>query len=346
MLQLPKTMTAIEIEQPGGPEVLRAVERAVPEPGPGEVLVRVEAAGVNRPDVMQRLGKYPPPRGASDIPGLEIAGTIVAAAPDARRWNVDDRICALVAGGGYAEYCVAPAVQCLPIPDGVDAIAAGAIPETFFTVWTNVFERGRLAPGEILLVHGGASGIGTTAIQLARTSGAIVFATAGSDDKCAACQSLGASVAINYRKQDFVDVVRAETSAAGVDMILDIVGADYFSRNIDCLAMNGRLVQIGLISGPKAEVNLTSVLQRRLTITGSTLRARSVAEKGALAREVETHVWPLLAGGRVAPVIDRVFPLIQAADAHRRLESGDHVGKIVLAVAGPSASPAPPHSLR
>jgi NADPH2:quinone reductase len=325
-------MKAIEIEHPGGPEVLRMVERPVPEPGPGELLIRVEAAGVNRPDVMQRLGKYPPPPGASDIPGLEIAGTIVSAGADARRWNVDDRICALVPGGGYAEYCVAPAVQCLPIPGGLDAVAAAAIPETFFTVWTNVFERGRLAAGERLLVHGGASGIGTTAIQLARAFGAIVFATAGSDDKCAACRALGAAIAINYRTQDFVEMVRTETSAAGVNVILDIVGGEYFARNIECLAMNGRLVQIGLMGGAKTELNLTAVLQRRLTITGSTLRARSVAEKGALAREVETHVWPLLAAGRVAPVIDRVFPLDQAAEAHRRLESGEHVGKIVLSV--------------
>ena len=332
MPQLPKTMTAIEIERPGGPEVLLAVERPVPEPGPGEVLVRVEAAGVNRPDLMQRLGKYPPPPGASDIPGLEIAGTIVSAADGAGRWRVGDRICALVSGGGYAEYCAAPAIQCLPIPESLNAIAAGAIPETFFTVWTNVFERGRLAAGERLLVHGGASGIGTTAIQLARAFDAIVFATAGSDDKCAACRSFGAAVAINYRTQDFVEVVRAETSAAGMDVILDIVGGSYFPRNIDCLAMHGRLVQIGLMGGPKTELNLRPVLDRRLTITGSTLRARSVAEKGALAREVETHVWPLLAAGRVAPVIDRVFPLIEAAEAHRRLESGEHVGKIVLAV--------------
>ena len=325
-------MTAIEIERPGGPEVLRAVERPVPEPGPGEVLVQVEAAGVNRPDLMQRLGKYPPPPGASDIPGLEIAGTIVSVAEGASRWHPGDRICALVSGGGYAEYCAAPAIQCLPIPEGLNAIAAAAIPETFFTVWTNVFERGRLAAGERLLVHGGASGIGTTAIQLARAFGAIVFATAGSDDKCEACRSLGAAVAINYRTQDFAEVVRSETSAAGVDVILDIVGGDYFPRNIECLARHGRLVQIGLMGGPRAELNLRAVLDRRLTITGSTLRARSVAEKGALAREVETHVWPLLAAGRVAPVIDRVFPLTQAAEAHRRLESGEHVGKVVLAV--------------
>ena len=330
-------MTAIEIERPGGPEVLRAVERPVPDPAAGEVLVRVEAAGVNRPDVMQRLGKYPPPPGASDIPGLEIAGTIVSVASGVNRWHVGDRVCALVAGGGYAEYCAAPAVQCLPIPEGLDVIAAGAIPETFFTVWTNVFERGRLASGERLLVHGGASGIGTTAIQLGRASGAVVFATAGSDEKCAACRALGAAVAINYRTQDFVDVVRNETSAAGVDVILDIVAGEYFARNIDCLAMNGRLVQIGLMGGGKIELNLRPVLDRRLTITGSTLRARSVAEKGVLAGEVETNVWPLLAAGRVAPVIDMIFPLTQAADAHRRLESGDHVGKIVLSVACPES---------
>jgi len=332
MPELPKTMTAIEIERPGGPEVLRAVQRPVPDPAAGEVLVQVEAAGVNRPDVMQRLGKYPPPPGASEIPGLEIAGTIVSVASGVNRWRVGDRVCALVAGGGYADYCAAPAVQCLPIPDGLDVVAAGAIPETFFTVWTNVFERGRLAAGERLLVHGGASGIGTTAIQLARASGAIVFATAGSDEKCAACRTFGAAVAINYRTQDFADVVRQETSAAGVDVILDIIGGEYFARNIDCLARNGRLVQIGLMGGAKAELNLRPVLDRRLTITGSTLRARSVAEKGMLAREVETNVWPLLASGAVAPVIDMVFPLNRAADAHRRLESGDHVGKVVLSV--------------
>jgi NADPH:quinone reductase len=334
MPQPPAPMTAIGISRPGGPEVLQAVERPIPEPATGEVLVRVEAAGVNRPDVMQRLGKYPPPPGASDIPGLEIAGTIVAVAPDVSRWQAGDRICALVAGGGYAEYCAAPAVQCLPIPQGMEAVAAGAIPETFFTVWTNVFERGRLAAGERLLVHGGASGIGTTALQLARAFGAVVFATAGSDGKCDACRSLGAAVAINYRTQDFLDVVRAETSGAGVDVILDIVGGGYLARNLGCLATNGRLVQIGLMGGATAEINLRPVLDRRLTITGSTLRARSVAEKGALAREVETHVWPLLAAGRVAPIIDRVFPLRAAAEAHRRLESGEHVGKIVLAVAG------------
>jgi NADPH:quinone reductase len=334
MPQPPATMTAIGISRPGGPEVLQAVERPIPEPAAGEVLVRVEAAGVNRPDIMQRLGKYPPPPGASDIPGLEIAGTIVGVAPGVSRWQAGDRICALVAGGGYAEYCAAPAVQCLPIPQGMDALAAGGIPETFFTVWTNVFERGRLAAGERLLVHGGASGIGTTALQLGRAFGAVVFATAGSDEKCDACRSLGAAVAINYRTQDFLDVVRAETSGAGVDVILDIVGAGYLARNLGCLATNGRLVQIGLMGGATAEINLRPVLDRRLTITGSTLRARSVAEKGALAREVERHVWPLLAAGRVAPIIDRVFPLRAAAEAHRRLESGEHVGKIVLAVAG------------
>lgn len=325
-------MIAIEITAPGGPEVLRPVERPVPALAPGEVLIRVEAAGVNRPDVMQRLGKYPPPGGASDIPGLEVAGTIAAIAGDVTRWKLGDAVCALVAGGGYAEYCAAPAPQCLPIPDRMTPTAAAAIPETFFTVWTNLFQRGRLERGEHVLVHGGTSGIGTTAIQLARAFGAIVYATAGSRAKCDACLRLGATAAIDYRTEDFVEVVRGRTAGRGVDVILDIVGGEYLPRNLDALAMNGRLVQIGLIGGSRAQVNLTPILQRRLTITGSTLRARSVEEKGALAREVEAHVWPLLASGTVAPVIDRVFPLVAAADAHRAIEAGDHVGKIVLAV--------------
>ncbi len=323
-------MIAIEIVEPGGPDVLRAVERPVPAPGPADVLIRVEAAGVNRPDVMQRLGKYPPPPGASDIPGLEVAGTIAAVGPDVTRWREGDRVCALVSGGGYAEYCVAPAPQCLPIPARLDATSAAAVPETFFTVWTNLFERGGLRAGELALIHGGTSGIGTTAIQLARAFGASVYATAGSPDKCEACRRLGADVAIDYNAQDFVAVVRETTAGRGVDVILDIVGGDYLPRNIDALAMNGRLVQIGLIGGSRAQINLTPVLQRRLTITGSTLRARSVDEKGALAAEVERHVWPLLASGAVAPVIDRVFPLAQAADAHRAIEAGTHIGKVVL----------------
>ena len=323
-------MIAIEIAKPGGPEVLRVVERATPEPAAGEVLVRVEAAGVNRPDVMQRLGRYPPPPGASDIPGLEVAGTIVALGTGVSMLSAGDRVCALVSGGGYAQYCAAPAVQCLPIPAGLDAVSAAALPETFFTVWTNLFQRGGLCAGERALVHGGTSGIGTTAIQLARAFDAIVYATAGSDAKCDACRRLGAAVAINYRNEDFVEAVKRETGGAGVDVILDIVGGDYVARNIECLGMHGRLVQIGAQGGPRATINLVPILQRRLTLTGSTLRARTVEEKGALARDVERHVWPLLAARRVAPVIDRTYPLTQAADAHRRLESSQHIGKIVL----------------
>ncbi|MEP6915450.1 MAG: NAD(P)H-quinone oxidoreductase [Acidobacteriota bacterium] len=336
MLHVPSRMTAIEITSPGGPEVLRAVERPVPQPGPGEVLVRVEAAGVNRPDIMQRLGKYPPPPGASDIPGLEIAGTIVqvggesaTGAPGVSRWQPGDTVCALVAGGGYAEYCAVPAPQCLPIPDGMAMISAAAIPETFFTVWTNLFQRGALRAGERVLVHGGTSGIGTTAIQLAHAAGAMVLATAGSDHKCEACRRLGAAVAINYRTADFVEVVRRE-APGGVDVILDIVGGDYFARNLECLALNGRLVQVGVIGGSRGQIDLAAVLRKRLTVTGSTLRVRSVAEKGAIAGELEEHVWPMVADGRVAPVIDRTFPLTDAAGAHRRLESGDQVGKVVL----------------
>jgi len=330
MIQLPAAMTVVEIAQPGGPEVLRVAQRPLPQPGRGEVLVRVEAAGVNRPDVMQRMGTYPPPPGASDIPGLEIAGAIVARGAGEGALQIGDRVCALVAGGGYAEYCVAPAVQCLRVPDALDAVNAAAVPETFFTVWTNLFQRGGLRAGECVLVHGGTSGIGTTAIQLARAFDATVFATAGSNEKCDACRTLGASVAINDRNEDFVEVVRRETAGAGVNVILDIIGGDYVARNIDCLAMNGRLIQIGAQAGPRVSINLTPILQRRLTLTGSTLRARTVDEKGALARDVERHVWPLLASRRVAPVIDRTYPLAQAADAHRRLESSEHIGKIVL----------------
>jgi putative PIG3 family NAD(P)H quinone oxidoreductase len=303
----------------------------MPVPGPGEVLVRVEAAGVNRPDIFQRLGKYPPPPGASDIPGLEVAGTVVSLGADVTRWQPGDRICALVSGGGYAEYCAVPAPQCLPIPRGLGSIEAAALPETFFTVWTNLFQRGRLVDGERVLIHGGTSGIGTTAIQLARAFGAEVFATAGSDAKCAACERLGAT-AINYRTQDFVKAVREATSDRGVDVVLDIVGGDYLRRNIELLAMDGRLVQVGLLEGARAEINLARVMQNRLTITGSLLRPRTVAEKGALARELEMKVWPLVAGGLVAPVVDRSLPLASAAEAHRLLESGEVIGKIVLTV--------------
>ena len=334
MTNVPEEMTAIEISQPGPPDVLRATTRPVPQPAPGEVLVRVEAAGVNRPDVLQRLGQYPPPAGASDIPGLEIAGVIVAIHPGVIRWRVGDRVCALVAGGGYAEYCVAPAVQCLPIPPNMNAIAAAAVPETFFTVWTNLFRRGALRSGERVLIHGGSSGIGTTAIQLAHALGAIVFATAGSEEKCEACRRLGARLAINYRTTDFVEAVQRETSGAGVDVVLDIIGADYFAKNVECLALEGRLVQIGLLGGARTSIDLGRVMRRRLTITGSTLRVRTAEEKGALARDLEANVWPLLSAGQVAPVLDRTFPLTAAAEAHRRIEASEHIGKIVLTVIG------------
>ena len=301
----------------------------MPAIGPADVLVRVEAAGVNRPDIMQRLGKYAPPPGASDVPGLEIAGTIERAGDGVTRWRAGDRVCALVAGGGYAEYCSVPEPQCLPIPSGLDRIRAAAIPETYFTVWTNLFQSAGLREHERVLVHGGTSGIGTTAIQLARAFGATAFATAGSDEKCAACERLGAH-AINYRTTDFVDAVRALTDGQGVDVVLDIMGGDYLARNLDCLAKHGRLVQIGLQGGAKAEINLSTLMQRRATLTGSTLRPRSVAEKGAIARELEAHVWPLLAAGTVKPLVHSVFPLERAADGHRALESGAVIGKVVL----------------
>ena len=331
-------MLAIEIREPGGPDVLVPAERPQPEPGPGEVLIEVAAAGVNRPDVMQRQGKYPPPPGVSDIPGLEVAGTIralgVARGDGVPVWRPGDRVCALVSGGGYAEYCVAPAPQCLPVPRGMTFTAAAAIPETFFTVWTNVFERGRLQPGESLLVHGGSSGIGTTAIQLARAFGSRVLATAGTAEKCAKLMErrLGAEVAINYRDTDFVAAVRDATAGRGVDVILDIVGGDYLPRNIELLALDGRLVQIGTLGGAKAQINMVPVLQRRLTITGSTLRPRSVAEKGAIARALRDRVWPLLESGTVAPLVHATFPLRAAADAHRLMEAGTHIGKLVLII--------------
>jgi len=322
-------MIAIEISAPGGPDVLRPVERPTPVAGLGEVLVRVHGAGVNRPDILQRVGRYAPPPGISDIPGLEISGMVTAVGSEVTRWREGDVVCALVAGGGYAEHCVVPALQCLPVPDGMALIAAAAVPETFFTVWTNLFQRGRLSKGESVLIHGGSSGIGTTAIQLARAFGASVYATAGSDQKCAACERLGAT-AINYRSDDFVRVIREATSGRGVNVVLDIVGGDYLQKNIDSLAMHGRLLQIGLLGSARADINLSPVMQKRLTITGSTLRTRSVEEKGSIARELEAHVWPLLAARQVAPVIDRVLPLSDAAEAHRLLEAGDVVGKVVL----------------
>lgn len=323
---------AVEIKTSGEPDVLVPAERPRPAPGPGEVLIRVAAAGVNRPDVMQRRGRYPPPPGASDIPGLEIAGTIEAVGDLVEPWCVGDKVCALVAGGGYAEYCVAPAPQCLPLPRGLDLVAAAAIPETFFTVWTNVFERGRLKAGEWFLVHGGSSGIGTTAIQLARAFGARVLTTAGSEEKCAACERLGAERAINYRTTDFVDAVGDATLGRGVDVVLDIVGADYVQRNLEILALEGRLVQIAFLGGAVAQINMKRILQRRLTITGSTLRPRSVAEKGAIATALRQNVWPLLESGVVRPIVHATFPFRRAADAHRLMESGKHIGKIVLVV--------------
>lgn len=325
-------MIAISISKPGGPEVLQPIELPLPRPGPREVLIRVTAAGVNRPDLMQREGKYPPPPGASDIPGLELSGTITACGSDVARWRDGDRVCALVSGGGYAEYCIAPAVQCLPVPASVDLVSAAGMPETFFTVWTNVFERGRLRAGESFLVHGGASGVGTTAIQMAHAFGARVFATAGTDEKCAACERLGAERAINYRTDDFVSVMMSLTRGGGVDVILDMVGAPYFGRNVDLLALEGRLLQIAVLHGAKAEINLVRVLRQRITITGSTLRSRTVEEKGAIADAVEKTVWPLVEAGRIRPVVYTTLPLKQAAEAHRLMESGRHIGKIVLTV--------------
>ena len=329
---LPSEMTAIEIPEFGGPEALVPGRRPLPEPAEGELLVKVAAAGVNRPDVLQRSGGYPPPPGASDIPGLEIAGTVAALGPGVEGWRPGDQVTALVAGGGYAEYCTAPAPQCLPLPAGLSLAEAAAIPETFFTVWSNVFERGGLAEGESFLVHGGSSGIGTTAIQLARAFGARVFTTAGSAEKCEACRALGAELAINYREQDFVEAVKGATEGRGVDLILDMVGGDYVARNIASLAPDGRLVYIAFLSGPKVELNLLPVMLKRLSITGSTLRARSVAFKGAIAEQLREKVWPLIEAGRVKPVLFKSFPLAEAAEAHRLMESSGHIGKIVLTV--------------
>ena len=328
-------MKAIEISSPGAPDVLRLVDRPDPIAGPGEVLIQVAAAGVNRPDLLQRKGQYPPPPGSSDLPGLEVAGHIVALGTDAptsasgRRWQVGDEVCALLAGGGYATRAAAPGVQCLPIPRGLSLVEAAALPETYFTVWTNVFERGRLAPGEWLLAHGGTSGIGSTAIQLGVARGANVITTAGSDEKCRAAERLGAH-AVNYRKADFVEAVRQLTGGRGVDVVLDIIGGPYLSRNVDCLARDGRLVQIGLQGGATAEIPLRPIMLRRLTITGSTLRIRTPAEKGAIAAALEREIWPLLESGRVRPLVDVTLPLAEAAEAHRRLEEGSIIGKVVL----------------
>src|SRR5262245_45651611 len=325
-------MLAIEISSPGGPDVLVPVERPVPSIGAGEVLVKVAAAGVNRPDVLQRQGRYPPPPGITDIPGLEVAGTIEAVGSSVTSWRPGDRVCALVSGGGYAEFCAVPAPQCLPAPRGMDVTHAAAIPETTFTVWTNVFERGALRKGETILIHGGSSGIGTTAIQLAHALGAHVYATAGSAEKCAACESLGAQKAINYHQTDFVSAIKDLTNGRGVDVVLDMVAGDYVQRNIEVLAMNGRLVMIGRQGGVKSEIDVMPILRKRLVLTGSTLRTRSVEEKGALARSVYQHVWPLFESGAMRVIVHATFPLREASAAHRVMESGAHVGKLVLQV--------------
>ena len=332
MPALPAQMTAIAIRAPGGPEMLVPEPRPLPQPAEGEVLVKVAAAGVNRPDVVQRQGHYPPPKGATDIPGLEIAGEVVALGAGVTRWKLGDQVMALVVGGGYAEYCPAHESHCLPVPAGLTLTEAAAIPETFFTVWHNIFERGRLQAGETLLVHGGSSGIGTTAIQLAKAFGARVITTAGSAEKCEACRKLGADVAVNYKSEDFVAATKAATGGKGADVILDMVGGDYIERNYEAAAVDGRIVQIAFQASPKATVNFLRLMLKRLTHTGSTLRARSIADKGAIARAVEEHVLPLIAAGKVRPLIDSTFPLAQAAAAHARMETSAHIGKIVLVV--------------
>ncbi len=329
---LPETMRVVEITAPGGPEALQLAERPVPRPGAGEILIRVHAAGVNRPDALQRAGAYAPPPDASDLPGLEAAGEVVAVGEGGSRWSPGDRVCALLPGGGYAEYALTHGDHALPVPGELTMIEAAALCETFFTVWNNVFERGRLRAGETFLVHGGSSGIGTTAIQLAAARGARVFATAGSAEKCAACETLGAERAINYREEDFVAVTKAATGGRGIDVILDMVGGDYLARDVRALAIEGRLVMIAFLGGAKAELNFAQVMMRRLTITGSTLRAQSVEAKARIAAALEAEVWPLLGAGRIAPVMDQTFPLEEAAAAHARMESSAHIGKIVLAV--------------
>jgi len=332
MPDVPSEMRFVDMKQPGPPQVLVAATGPTPTPQPGEVLVKVAAAGINRPDVLQREGNYPPPPGASPILGLEIAGTIVALGDGVRDWKVGDAVCALVTGGGYAEYCAAPAPQCLPVPKGFSMVEAGGLPETFFTVWSNVFVRGGLKPGETILIHGGTSGIGTTAIQLAHEFGARVFATAGSDDKCAACRKLGADEAINYRTTDFVKRAKELTGGKGVELVLDMVGGDYLQRNVSALAVEGRLVQIAFLKPSKVEFDFMPVMLKRLTLTGSTLRARSVEQKAEIARPLREKVWPLLDQGKIKPVIHKTFPLAEAAAAHALMESSAHVGKIILTV--------------
>jgi NADPH2:quinone reductase len=323
-------MRVVEIKQPGGPEVLQAAERPRPVPKPHEILVKVAAAGVNRPDILQRMGNYAVPPDASDLPGLEIAGEVAALGSSANAFKLGDKVCALVHGGGYAEYCVAPEVQALPVPRGLSLIEAASLPETFFTVWANVYDRGRLAPGESLLVQGGSSGIGVAAIQMAAATGNRVFATAGSEEKVAACLRLGADKAFNYKSQDFEKEILTATAGKGVDVILDMVGGDYVPRELKCIAEDGRLVFIAYLRGPKTELSIDAVMRRRLTITGSTLRPRSVEFKGAIARSLREKIWPLIEAGRIKPEIYRTFPLAQAAEAHRLMESSQHIGKLVL----------------
>jgi NADPH2:quinone reductase len=325
-------MRAVEIVAPGSPEALKSTRRPVPKPAPGDVLIEVIAAGINRPDVLQRQGVYPPPKDASDLPGLEVAGRIAAVADGVSGWSVGDSVCALANGGGYAEYCAVPAGQCLPVPHGLDFVQAASLPETCFTVWTNVFDRARLEPGETFLVQGGTSGIGVTAIQMVHAFGNRVFATAGNDEKCAACIALGAEIAINYRTEDFVEAVKQATDGRGVDVILDMVGGDYVPRELKALANDGRLVLIAFLGGAKATVNLADIMMRRLVLTGSTLRTRPAAVKADIARRLREQVWPLIEAGRIRPVIHAVFPLEQAAEGHRLMEGGTHIGKIVLAV--------------
>lgn len=327
---VPATMHAVRIQQPGGPEQLIEIDVPVPRPGPGYLLVKVAAAGVNRPDVLQRKGVYPPPPGASELPGLEFAGVVVALGEGVARFAVGDRVCALVAGGGYAEYCVVHETNALPVPKGLSLLEAAALPETFFTVWVNVFQRGRLTKGEILLMHGGTSGIGTVTIMLAKAFGATVLTTVGSEEKCVAARKLGADHAINYRTGDFVEQTKRLTGGHGADVIVDLIAGEYVARNYEAAAMDGRIVQIGVQDGPAKELNLMKMLSKRLTHTGSTLRPRPVAEKAAIAADLQQQVWPLLAAGKVRPLIERTFPLRQAADAHALMEGSTHIGKIML----------------
>ncbi len=331
-MRTPLTMNAISITEPGGPQVLKSISTAVPQAKPNELLIKVIAAGVNRPDVLQRMGAYPPPKDASPLPGLEVSGEVAASGEDCKRFNVGDRVCALVAGGGYAQYCTVDESNVMPVPKSLTMTEAAAIPETFFTVWHNVFERGGLKSGETLLVHGGTSGIGTTAIQLAAKFGAYVIVTAGSDEKCEACLKIGADRAINYKKEDFVAAVREATDGKGADLILDMVGGDYIAKNYDCAAMDGRIVQIAFLNGARSEVDFSKLMMKRLTHTGSTLRARTIEFKAHLAHELERRVWPLLEDRAVVPVMDRIFPLKEAWRAHERMEEGSHIGKIVLDV--------------